>query len=1043
MAEIRNLTRNGETFYPLTCSDAVLNRDGEPLGPVNDIFDISEYNASGTPPTLAKYSTLALALAAVPQSKQKGGMTIRYVQTSDNKYVQYMYIGTVTTGTPNPFLIIDNWEKINLEDNVTQLEIKVDGVEANYTPGYYINSAGTITQEGGTFVSDFIPVSNGDVIKYGYGYQYLCVYASDKTTYIDRLYAGEPESTMTINSTSAAFVRAGFRAADFNNAYIKINNNVVFTAHGKTTGLLERVSNIEGILPQKADKSELTELTQHLDSLDGQINGTRNYINGVYLLQDGSLQEESTSLTTLKIPASYNDQVDFAGYKSGSYIIAYDNNDNILETWSARPRIYLNSSASSNVSYIKASFDKNAAAFIKINGSIVWTPQVTPNLRDDVTQVAGLVPKVESLEVEVENKANSDDLEDLERHIYGVEQNYTDGYHISGNGMPAENGGAFICDYIPVANGDIVNVHHGYQYLALYDSAKEYLDRLYVSNDDLATYNVNNANAAFIRCGFKKSNIEIASIDVNDVVVFTPEEYYKGLTERIQKLEGANTRRDVFNVVGNNYSTPPINMKCIPGHHYILVPAQLSWARTNISEGSDLLWMDSNLRTNIIKTKEFPLQEEYTFTAGDGETDFILKPRADKGVSLTFTLYDLESYEIPHNTERIVALESRLDNADILDLYPDKDMLPILTAFKYNQDPNTMHPYAGTSNPLSLLFFSDLHSCVKPLERLIKFFNHYNSHFDACICGGDVKNEFIDDYSYWGDSGANRIIPVLGNHDVMDATGSVTRYVDGIEVTDIFKFSPKECYDIQFKPFLSQLNLTNIPENKCYWYKDFADSSIRIIGIDDYHWKRTIDLANGTQSNVYPDGQLCDTGEQQAWFINTLSDARTLGYSVIVVRHNPVKMVSIQCPFTNIDFPLWRLPDVDPSSQTEVSRFFKEPVQAVQDFIDAGGIFIGWLTGHWHQDALGVIKGYPKQFQMTIDTLRWGNNYMGQPFVYGFGETPHVENTRSADCMEIVNVNPHNNTLTLFRVGSNRDRVGRKIGAFVWNYSNRQMVYCE
>ena len=89
MSEIRNLTRNGETFYPLTCSDAVLNRDGEPLGPVNDIFDVSEYNASGTPSVLAKYDSLSLALAAIPTSKQKGGMTIRYVQTSDNKYVQF------------------------------------------------------------------------------------------------------------------------------------------------------------------------------------------------------------------------------------------------------------------------------------------------------------------------------------------------------------------------------------------------------------------------------------------------------------------------------------------------------------------------------------------------------------------------------------------------------------------------------------------------------------------------------------------------------------------------------------------------------------------------------------------------------------------------------------------------------------------------------------------------------------------------------------------------------------------------------------------
>jgi hypothetical protein len=108
MAEIRNVTRNGETFYPLTCTDAVVDRDGNPLEIVNDIFDISEYNASGTPPVLAKYSTLALALAAVPQSKQKGGMTIRYVQTSDNKYVQYRLMAHTFSTTESDWQGVDD-----------------------------------------------------------------------------------------------------------------------------------------------------------------------------------------------------------------------------------------------------------------------------------------------------------------------------------------------------------------------------------------------------------------------------------------------------------------------------------------------------------------------------------------------------------------------------------------------------------------------------------------------------------------------------------------------------------------------------------------------------------------------------------------------------------------------------------------------------------------------------------------------------------------------------------------------------------------------
>ena len=48
----------------------------------HSIFDISEY-------TGRQYSTLSDALNDIPQAKRKGGMTIRYVPTNGNKYVQY------------------------------------------------------------------------------------------------------------------------------------------------------------------------------------------------------------------------------------------------------------------------------------------------------------------------------------------------------------------------------------------------------------------------------------------------------------------------------------------------------------------------------------------------------------------------------------------------------------------------------------------------------------------------------------------------------------------------------------------------------------------------------------------------------------------------------------------------------------------------------------------------------------------------------------------------------------------------------------------
>ena len=125
MSEIRNLTRNGETFYPLTCTEGLVNRDGNVVGEINDIFDISEYNASGTPPVLAKYDTLSLALAAVPSGKQKGGMTIRYVQTSDNKYVQYRLMSDSFNTT------VANWQGVDDEPTSESDNLVKSGGVAN------------------------------------------------------------------------------------------------------------------------------------------------------------------------------------------------------------------------------------------------------------------------------------------------------------------------------------------------------------------------------------------------------------------------------------------------------------------------------------------------------------------------------------------------------------------------------------------------------------------------------------------------------------------------------------------------------------------------------------------------------------------------------------------------------------------------------------------------------------------------------------------------------------------------------------------------
>lgn len=62
---------------------------------IGEVFDISAYHATGG--ELATYADLSAALdsnngGGVPQSLQKGGMSVKFVQSSDNKYVQYRLI---------------------------------------------------------------------------------------------------------------------------------------------------------------------------------------------------------------------------------------------------------------------------------------------------------------------------------------------------------------------------------------------------------------------------------------------------------------------------------------------------------------------------------------------------------------------------------------------------------------------------------------------------------------------------------------------------------------------------------------------------------------------------------------------------------------------------------------------------------------------------------------------------------------------------------------------------------------------------------------
>ena len=102
------------------------------------VFDISSYHATGG--VLAKYADLTAALNDgnnIPQSLRKGGMSVKFVQSSDNKYVQYRLMSDTFNTT------VDNWQGV--DDELTDGSYNL--VESRIIKKYVDNSDKALKNE--------------------------------------------------------------------------------------------------------------------------------------------------------------------------------------------------------------------------------------------------------------------------------------------------------------------------------------------------------------------------------------------------------------------------------------------------------------------------------------------------------------------------------------------------------------------------------------------------------------------------------------------------------------------------------------------------------------------------------------------------------------------------------------------------------------------------------------------------------------------------------------------------------------------------------
>ena len=369
---------------------------------------------------------------------------------------------------------------------------------------------------------------------------------------------------------------------------------------------------------------------------------------------------------------------------------------------------------------------------------------------------------------------------------------------------------------------------------------------------------------------------------------------------------------------------------------------------------------------------------------------------------------------------------------------------PILANFRYKASDYVKY----VTRKFTLLWFSDIHSVGRRLERIMKYKNQYSTYLFDAVSTGDQNHTWDIDYSFWKKAGASGVLSVMGNHEGIGrryyelteedrSNNIVSKYTN----TDASR-SAKELYTKYIQPYLADTNIA-FNENKAYYYKDYEEMKIRIIALDEFHWNNKIpckkEYVDGHTETyyetTYPNGDIVDTGEQEVWFKATLEDARKKGLHVICMTHTPDVDTKIECTFSNLDIPAMH-----------ASVVFEKFAKIVDDFMGehsdsyGKGNFICWLTGDRHCDQIAYRSEYPKQLVLVMETSGSRKGDKGSQWEFT-GQYDRIENTKSDDLFNVLAIDISHKLISIHRVGADMDNHGRGVHNLLISYDSLKVLF--
>lgn len=310
---------------------------------------------------------------------------------------------------------------------------------------------------------------------------------------------------------------------------------------------------------------------------------------------------------------------------------------------------------------------------------------------------------------------------------------------------------------------------------------------------------------------------------------------------------------------------------------------------------------------------------------------------------------------------------------------------------------------------LSFVYFSDLHNGWRNLAKMIEVSNELG--VDAMINAGDTVLKYLHDsdtdFSWYSsmieELQADMIISV-GNHDVWD--------------DEYWKIADsKTIYTDIILPAISKITGVCQPEDAldqglCYYYKDYKN--VRIIVLNAMSGDESVDFWDEREAE---------------WLKTVLVDALQNNKQVICVSHAPFsKDIVVRDNTSNWNSCF----DYSTSEEYDGIHTNNEAVDIVQAYIDNGGIFICWLSGHTHSDELLTATGYEGQLMIGISSARYS--------FHDDGEVCEDKTKSQFYCFDYLGIDLDEGLLKIVRFGWNQDISQKKRKVLCYDYINKQII---